>query len=155
MTCKEKLKLDHPDLNEDQLFDMTRSYCPFEVGINYPPLSICCDSKCSDCWNREIPGTENIKKENEIMPTHAINVNTKRTKAELIEEIKMAHDHIQEMENQIKNLERYKQYEDMANELKAMHTAFMNSGFSDEQAFEMVKTITESSMPAVLRSVGL
>lgn len=149
MTCREKLKLDHPDLNEDQLFDMTRSYCPFEVGINYPPLSICCDSKCSDCWNREVPETENIKKENDIMTP------TKMTKAELLKEIEFAHNHIREMENQIKNLERYKQYEDMANELRAMHLAFMNSGFSDEQAYDLLKTMTQAVVPTALRGMGL
>ncbi len=89
------------------------------------------------------------------MPTHAINVNTKRTKAELIEEIKYANEHIHEMEAQIKNLERYKQYEDMANEMKAMHTAFMNSGFSDDQAFDMMKMLIKTVAPAALGGIGL
>lgn len=148
MTCREKLKFEHPDLNEDQLFDMTRSYCPFEVGINYPPLSICCDSKCSDCWDREIPETE-IKKEKDIMTP------TKMTKAELLKEIEFAHNHIREMEGRLERMDKYKQYEECADELKAMHTALMNSGFTNEQAFELMKTAIQVVAPSALRGMGL
>ena len=148
MTCFEKLRQDRPDLNETQLSNMMRSYCPFEMGINYPPSAFCKDSMCSTCWNTEIPETK-IKKENDIMTP------TKMTKAELVEEIHHAHEHIQKMEAQIKNLERYKQYENMADEMKAMHTAFMNSGFSDDQAYDLMKTLINTVAPAALRGMGL
>lgn len=59
---------------------------------------------------------------------------TKKTKAELLDEIK-------ELETQVKKLENYKQYEECADELKAVHTAFVNAGFSDEQAFDLLKTM--------------
>lgn len=153
MTCIEHLKQKYPTWADDQIRDFTRSYCPWEVGIDYPPERVCRHSRCSECWDTDIPEPKKNKKENEIMPTHDIN-RTKMTKAELIEEIKMAHEHICEMEDQIKNLERYKQYEDMANELKAMHTAFMNSGFSDEQAYDLLKTMTQATVPAALRGMG-
>ena len=149
MTCREKLKQMHPEWYEDQLDTFTRSYCPWEVGIDYPPEKVCRDSRCSECWNTEIPETENIKKENEVMNPN------KMTKAQMIEEIENARGHIYKMESQLKNLERYKQYEDAADELKALHTAFMNSGFTNEQAFDLLKTMTQSMMPAALRSVGL
>ena len=154
MTCFEKLKLERREFTENQIYDMTRSYCPFELGIDYPPEKVCRHSRCRECWNTEIPETI-IKKENDIMPTHAITPTTKMTKAELVKEIHHAHEHIQEMEAQIKNLERYKQYEDMANEMKAMHTAFMNSGFSDEQAFEMMKMLVGPTVSSALRGMGL
>lgn len=148
MTCREKLKLKLPEFSEDRLDDITRSYCPFEMEIDYPPGQVCRHSICSECWNTEIPETK-IKKENDIMNP------TKMTKAELLKEIEFAHNHIREMEGRLERMEHYKQYEDMADELKAMHTAFMNSGFTNEQAFDMVKTLTNAAIPAALRGAGL
>ena len=153
MTCREKLRQDHQDLNDGQLYNMLHSYCPFEFGINYPPNQVCKHSRCSECWDHEIPENE-IKKENDIMPTYDISAR-EVTKEDLLKEIKLANEHIHQMKNQIKNLERYKQYEDMANEMKAMHTAFMNSGFSDEQAFDMLKLLTQNVIPGALRGMGL
>ena len=86
---------------------------------------------------------------------NVINVTGKMTKDEMIKEIEFARNHIQEMENRIKNLERYKQYEDMADELKAVHTALMNSGFTNEQAFEMLKTTIQVVAPSALRGMGV
>ena len=62
-----------------------------------------------------------------------------KTKAELLEEIEQKNEEIKVLEKEVKNLEKYKQYEDMANELKAIHSAFVNSGFDDDQAFELLK----------------
>ena len=152
MTCREKLKLEHPE-NIGPDFDGGCSNCPHTYG--YLPLNtrICESMSCYDCWDREIPGTEtdisNNKKENEIMNP------TKMTKAELIEEIEIAHNHIIEMETQLKNMEKYKQYEEAADELKAMHTAFMNSGFTNEQAFDLLKMLTQSMVPVALRGMNL
>ena len=39
-------------------------------------------------------------------------------------------------------MDRYKQYEECADDIKVMHTALMNSGFTDEQAFDLIKTMT-------------
>lgn len=36
------------------------------------------------------------------------------------------------------NLEKYKQYEEAANELKAMHDSFMNAGFSRDEASRLM-----------------
>ena len=153
MTCKEKLVLEHPEHLNPNLWAGVDT-CPTEFGYADKPAycndeTLTCDERCTMCWDREIPETENIKKENVIMTP------TKMTKADLIEEIKLAHEHIQNMETQIKNLERYKQYEDMANEFKAMHTAFINSGFTNEQAFEMIKMLTQAVVPTALRGMGL
>ncbi|MBO5887502.1 MAG: hypothetical protein J6Q60_05725 [Bacteroidaceae bacterium] len=152
MTCREKLKLEHPELVDMDYIGGCHG-CPNDYG--YLPRHEGCSEdpgmNCTECWDREIPGTI-TKKENDIMPTHDIN-HTKKTKAELIEEIECAEAHIRAMETQIANLERYKQYEDMANEAKAMHTAFMNSGFTNEQAFDMIKMLTQSVVPAALRGM--
>lgn len=151
MTCREKLQLEHPEFVSD-FYDGGCSGCPHEYG--YLPIPDGCGSggwdgiTCTACWDREIPETENnIKKENKTM------ANSKMTKAELLEEIKIAEEHIHNMEGQLKNLEKYKQYEEAADELKAMHTALMNSGFTNEQAFDLLKTTMQSMMPTILRGM--
>lgn len=55
MTCKEKLKEMHPDWDENVINGQTMSYCPFELGINYPPGQACTHTTCKHCWNHEIP----------------------------------------------------------------------------------------------------
>ena len=154
MTCREKLKLEHPELVDMDYIGGCHG-CPNDYG--YLPRPEGCSEdpgmNCTECWDREIPGTETIiKKENDIMPTHTINVN-KMTKAELIEEIKCAEAHIRAMETEIKNLEKYKQYEEAADEIKAIHNALMNSGFTNEQAFDLLKTTMQSMMPTILRGM--
>lgn len=66
---------------------------------------------------------------------------TKKTKAELMEELENAKKAKEELEKELKNLEKYKQYEDAAGEIYAFHTSFVMAGFSEEQAFELVKTM--------------
>jgi len=75
------------------------------------------------------------------------------SKEQILMEIKKAHATIHEMEDRLKNLERYKEYEDMANEIKAVHTAFMNSGFSNEQAYDLLKTTIAAAMPSVMKGL--
>lgn len=61
----------------------------------------------------------------------------------LLQEIEEKEQELASLRKEIKNLERYKGYEDIANEVKAMHDAFMNSGFSDEQAFDLLVKFME------------
>ena len=69
------------------------------------------------------------------------------TKVELYDLIEKKSEELKDLKQSVKNLERYKQYEYMADEFKAMHSAFVNSGFSDEQALEMLKLIIKSFIP--------
>lgn len=157
MTCREKLMLEHPGMVGNQ-YQGGCCGCPSMRGyLEDPPEEWCKKVLCTECWDREIPGTENDisnnEKENETM---AVTVPVqKMTKAQMVEEIERANKRIHEVETELKNLERYKQYEDMADEMKALHTAFMNSGFSNEQAFEMLKMLTESVVPVALRGMRL
>jgi predicted nucleic acid-binding Zn-ribbon protein len=59
-----------------------------------------------------------------------------KTKAELMEEIK-------DLNERIKRLDRYKQYEDAADELAAMRDSFVNAGFTKTEAFTMVRTMMQ------------
>ena len=132
MTCKEKLKLDHPDWTEMEINYRLHCDCPSAFGYLDDPDY--CATDCAKCWDREIPETDIIenKEENTVMST------TKKTKAELLEEIERLNKELEE----IKNAELY---QSGANQLKAMHAAYMNAGFTDEQSFELVLTMIKSS----------
>ena len=124
---------------------------------------------CRECWNREIPGTEPLTYEHttepigkvtdiiedkggviaKIKPTNSHyvrnekekNMATKKTKAELEKELETIKESKAELEKELKNLEKYKHYEDAAGEIHALYTSFTMAGFTDDQAFELVKTM--------------
>ena len=74
-----------------------------------------------------------------------------KTKAELLEEIKTKNDEIKNLNNEIKKLERYKAYEDMANEIAAMRESFVMQGFSKEEAYDLVKTLMINVVPVAIK----
>jgi vacuolar-type H+-ATPase subunit I/STV1 len=67
----------------------------------------------------------------------------------LLEQIKEKEQELKELREEIKDLEKYKQYEQGANEIKAIHDAFMNAGFSNGQAFDLVKGVMKLAAPMV------
>lgn len=142
MTCKEKLMADNPKLDTWDIEGIIEDYCPHHYGYMHND-GFCrdLDQDCEACWNQKII----IKKEIKTM------TNTKKTKTQLIEELEAAKANVTDLKKQIDNLERYKQYEECADEIKAMHTAFMNSGFSDEQAFDLIKTTMTLVAPSVFK----
>lgn len=145
MTCKEKLIQDRPDYDKWDIEQTIDEYCPYHYGYTSPQYDIGpCDDDCEACWNQEYIDKNNVK-ENKTM------TNTNKTKTQLIEELEATKAHAGELKKQIDNLERYKQYEECADEIKAMHTAFMNSGFTNEQAFELIKTTMEAIAPTAFR----
>lgn len=62
MTCREKLKIEHPEYVND-VYAGGCKCCPYCYGYMGKP-NYCEDFGdeifCRNCWNREIPGTENI-----------------------------------------------------------------------------------------------
>jgi hypothetical protein len=58
MTCLEKLKQMHPELDDEGIKGIVEEDCPQNFGIMSMPDH--CDPyvTCDKCWNREIPGTE-------------------------------------------------------------------------------------------------
>jgi hypothetical protein len=58
MTCLEKLKQTHPELDDEGIKGLVEEQCPNNFGIMSMPDH--CDPyvTCDKCWNREIPGTE-------------------------------------------------------------------------------------------------
>lgn len=133
MTCREMFYKQHAMMTNEDASMMLCERCPDEFGYLEEP-EYCIGTNiygdCTNCWGREIP--EETEKEKPM-------TNTKKTKAELLNEIA-------ELQKQVEGLEKYKQYQDCADELKALHTSFMNAGFSDEQAFSMMKTIFQQAV---------
>lgn len=64
-----------------------------------------------------------------------------KNKTELLAEIEAKNNEIQVLKNEVKKLERFKQYEDMTDEMAALRDSFVNSGFTKTEAFEMVKAL--------------
>ena len=142
-------------------------HCPdSEIGVE---VSVdgrlwCAQDKCEQCWDREIPGTEPLTYEHTTEPTGKViditadeagvtaiiekekNMATKKTKTELEKELEAIKESKAELEKELKNLEKYKKYEDCAEETKAVHTAFVNAGFPNGQAFELTKMMLQSAM---------
>lgn len=148
MTCKEKLMEEYAHLPAETIREILENECPCHYGYSegHPDCSILAnDSLCADCWDQEIT-EEKKEKENNTMAT------TKKTKEQLIEELEAAKNNIYELKKQLDNLERYKQYEDCADEIKAIHTAFMNSGFTNDQAFDLIKTAMQSVAAGLMKT---
>ena len=172
MTCREKLRIDHPETCDVPCVGGCYG-CPSYYGY-LADLDGCLygsdDKQCTACWDREIPGTEPItyKHTNEVIgkvteltmndngvavkialtkPHYVQNekeknmATTKKTKAELMEELEDIKKSKEELEKELKNLDKYKQYEDMAGEIYALQVSFVNAGFTDDQAFELLKTM--------------
>lgn len=114
MTFREKLKMEHPErINPDAAGGCVG--CPALYG--YEDRSGGCCHKhpgdlfkmsCTDCWNREIPGTEPTSRSDGFNPDQTSKPNS---------------------------------YEKIASELHSMYTAFRNSGFTDEQALTLTKSM--------------
>ena len=62
----------------------------------------------------------------------------RQTKEELMEIIEQKNEEIAGLNEEIKRLDRYKQYDDMADEFKALYDSFVRSGFTDDQAFVLL-----------------
>lgn len=141
MTLIEKLRKEHPE--EMNSFDRPM-YCPTKYGYAECPL-YCEDieygnalKRCTDCWNREIPEE---KEEKESKPM-------KKTKAMLEEELDQKKNEIEELKKELVKVEKYKQYDDMAGEIKAIYDSFFNAGFNRDQAYEILIILLQNQKAA-------
>ena len=134
MTFLDKLNKEHPDLSG-------AIHCPYEFG--YEDSDKCpkdCDGSlmtCTACWNREIP--EEKEKENKSM---------NKTKAMLEEELDQKKNEIEELKKELVKVEKYKQYDDMAGEIKAIYDSFVNAGFNEDQAYEILIILLQNQKAA-------
>lgn len=68
MTCVDKWLLNHPYKN----FDIISCLCPSDYGYMEDPelKGETCVISCRECWDREIPGTEETKEETKVIYAH-------------------------------------------------------------------------------------
>lgn len=66
-------------------------------------------------------------------------MNTRQTKSELIEEIN-------KLREDLVRLEKYRKYDEGAEELKAIHDSYVRAGFTEEQAFTLLITAMKMQM---------
>lgn len=143
MTYREKLAIEHPDCIDPKCSGGCKM-CPDNYGYCKLKDTMCgktniyigSSEKCTECWDQVITGTENLEKEkeNEKMPTKT----TRKTKDELIEEIK-------NLREELERTKRMDTYVQGADETKALMDAFINSGFTREEAFELVLTMVNKA----------
>lgn len=67
----------------------------------------------------------------------------KTTKEMLIERLEEVEAERDQLKSEMEKLERYKKYEEVADEMGAMKEAFVNSGFSEDQAFQVIVTLLQ------------
>lgn len=60
----------------------------------------------------------------------------KRTKEELLDEIK-------KLKGEVERLEKFKAYDNMAGEFKGMYDSYVNAGFTEDQAFQLIIKLIE------------
>lgn len=141
MTFREKIELDDPYRLSDHSWggvtgcpDRYDPECMDKCRLKGGPSEISCNS----CWNREIP-EEKEEKENKSM---------KKTKAMLEEELEQKRAEIEELKKELVKVEKYKQYDDMAGEIKAIYDSFVNAGFNEDQAYEILIILLQNQKAA-------
>lgn len=68
-----------------------------------------------------------------------------KTKNELLEEIEQKNEEIEVLKSDIEKLEKYRKYDEMADEIKAINDSFVRAGFAEQQAFELTKGATTAA----------
>lgn len=67
-----------------------------------------------------------------------------KTKNELLEEIEQKNEEIEVLKADIEKLEKYRKYDEMADEIKAINDSFVRSSFTEQQAFELTKGVLKA-----------
>jgi hypothetical protein len=74
---------------------------------------------------------------------------SRKTKDELIREIKETQDYANDLKKKLEALERYKQYEEAANEMMAVKESFIAAGFTEAQAQEMLMAVLKDGLKSL------
>ena len=115
MTCREKLKMEHPNWVIDRCMGGCLG-CPHDYGYLDKNYNICDGRpafiKCKECWDREIPDTEAVETE----------------------------------EPKLEPIDYHHVFNEMAKKHRAAYDSYKCMGFTDEQAFELVRILFEADM---------
>ena len=141
MTFIQKLQIEHPN-KVSYYADGSINYsdcameCPHSYGYEksaycgYP--AFCGDNdRCTKCWNREMPETENTKGDTDMKEVG-------KTVDDLLKEVA-------DLKEQVRVKKAQEEYDKSANELKMMYDALINSGFSKVEAWSIFSTILDKS----------
>lgn len=118
MTCREKLKMEHPDEIGDNYTGGCFG-CPNDYGYLEKDMTLCADDninsegKCKKCWDIEIPDTE---------PT------------------------VREEKPELRPIDPHHIFNEMAEVHRAAYDSYRNFGFTDEQAFALVCILFEKDI---------
>ena len=93
---------------------------------------------CRDCHASGMWEPEEKEKENTEMAT-----TTKKTKAELLAEI-------EELKKQVERAKEKETYDESATSVMLLKTSFIDAGFTEEEAFELVKEFIKTA-PQMLK----
>lgn len=72
-----------------------------------------------------------------------------KTKTELMEEIENKNNEIKDLKKEIEKLDRFKVYEDTANEVAAIRDSFVAAGFSKTEAFTLTNNMISAASKLV------
>lgn len=135
---------------EEEKKNFIGNYCPNEHGLDdvRDILDGCNNISCKECWEQSgvelvVEETEDFEKENKKMA-----VKRNLTAEEVIENLQKQ---VAELQEEQKKLEKYKSYRDTADEIAAMRSAFVEAGFSDEEAFTLVSGMVDKVINAAVR----
>lgn len=141
MTAREWIEKHFPDqLNKGCAGGVCGCPYDYDIYLGRPKNCTGDDSEgyCTACWDREIP--EIIEEETKPMITMETPAKTTRkTKNQLLEEIN-------DLKKELVKLEKYRQFEECATEMYAILEAFMNSGFTRDEAFKLLTTAMGSKL---------
>lgn len=71
---------------------------------------------------------------------------TRKTKEMLLNELEAKNAEIKDLKKELEKVERYKQYEETANEIAALRDSFINAGFTKAEANELLKMCLTNSI---------
>ena len=108
----------------------------------------CGEVSCVECWEKSgiklvVEETEDTEEENKEM---AVKLN--KTVEEQIMDLQAM---VAELKEEQKKLEKYKSYKDTADEIAAMRSAFVDAGFSDDEAFTLVSGMVDKVIGAAIK----
>lgn len=69
-----------------------------------------------------------------------------KTKNELLEEIERKNEEIEVLKADVEKLEKYRKYDEAAEEIKEVNDSFIRSGFTEKQAFELAKGLSVAAV---------
>jgi hypothetical protein len=149
MTCREKLKIEHPEKVNDNCYGGCYG-CPYDYGYLTRPEYCNCgsaESVCIKCWDREIPGTakengdsrliDELTKENEDLRIKLRETQTKLEEKEYLQKYESNDEHCNNISAKLSEAHR-KQIEAKAKDYRMKFDALINQGFTEDQAMQFL-----------------